>query len=77
MSPELVKDFKQLHTFLTTRFYGQQQDPMLPVTAKKYGHYIRSLAYPYLWIGACLSIFCLGTQISLFLLWQQVLWPSW
>ena len=41
MSLELLKDFEQLHTFLTTRFYGQQQDPMLPVTARKYAHYIR------------------------------------
>lgn len=43
MSPALAAEFKDFHRFHTTRFFGQQGEPIAPVTAAKYADHLRGL----------------------------------
>ena len=43
MSNELQRDFEGFHKFSTTRFFGQQCDPIAAVTAEKYADHIRGM----------------------------------
>ena len=42
LTPSLKVELEGLHTFLTTRFFGQQVEPIAPVTAKKYEDHARA-----------------------------------
>jgi hypothetical protein len=41
MSDSLKNEFHAFYQFCTTRFFGQQTDPIAPVTARKYMQHIR------------------------------------
>ena len=43
MHPELHQDFDNFFKFSTTRFFGQQSDPIAYVTAEKYADHIRGM----------------------------------
>ena len=41
LTPALKAEFEAFHKFNTTKWYGQLQEPILPVTSRKYADHVR------------------------------------